>query len=80
VPGYDRTVPPGHFATGSSFVLTFGIKVSNLNSEREYEAGACFSAIDVVISDALCPDVGQAPQPHEGFILKERTCHGWHES
>jgi hypothetical protein len=28
VPGYDRTVPPGHFATGSSFVLMFGIKVT----------------------------------------------------
>jgi hypothetical protein len=28
VPGYDRTVPPGHFATGSDSVLTFGIKVT----------------------------------------------------
>jgi len=28
VPGYDRTVPPGHFATGSSSVLTFGIKMT----------------------------------------------------
>jgi hypothetical protein len=25
-----------------------------------------------VISDALCPDIGQAPQGHEGSILKER--------
>jgi hypothetical protein len=37
--------------------------------------------IDVVISDALCPDIGQAPpQDHEGSILKRRSCDGWHES
>ena len=26
--GYDRPVPLGHFATGSSLVLTFGLKVT----------------------------------------------------
>ena len=25
-----------------------------------------------MISDALCPDIGQAPQAHEGSTLKER--------
>ena len=30
VPGYDRTVPPGHFATGYSLVLTFGINAPSV--------------------------------------------------
>jgi hypothetical protein len=36
------------------------------------------SPINVVISDALCPDTGQAPQADEGSILEERPGDGWH--
>jgi len=50
VPGYDRTVPPGHFATDYSLVLTFGMKVTiaeggSCRLRRSLaQPGACYPA------------------------------------